>query len=159
METDHCVQVYTSRVWRNCPRLSCDDVHFKLFFSYIIHIYALLYVYIYRLLRQLTSKESSCNADVDSNPGLGRFAGGGHGHPLQYSCLENTMDRRAWWATVHRVAESDTTDTSQRACTLGLYWSHLIYSLLTFLYFSFINLSMLSSFIFSVVWHLSSLLH
>ena len=47
--------------------------------------------------------------DAGSVPGLGRSPGGGHGNPLQYSCLENPMDRGAWWATVHRVAESDTT--------------------------------------------------
>ena len=46
--------------------------------------------------------------DVDSNPRLGRFPGGGHGNPLQYSCLENPMDRGAWQATVHRVAKSQT---------------------------------------------------
>ena len=46
--------------------------------------------------------------DMSSIPGLGRFPGGGHGHPLQYSCLENPMDRRAWWAAVHRVAKSRT---------------------------------------------------
>ena len=39
-------------------------------------------------------------------PGLGRSSGGGHGNPLQYSCLENPMDRGAWRATVHRVAKS-----------------------------------------------------
>ena len=39
-------------------------------------------------------------------PGLGRSPGGGHGNPLQYSCLENPMDRGAWRATVHRVAKS-----------------------------------------------------
>ena len=38
--------------------------------------------------------------------GLGRIPGGGHGNPLQYSCLENPMDGGAWWATVHRVAKS-----------------------------------------------------
>ena len=41
-------------------------------------------------------------------PGLGRFPGGEHGNPLQYFCLENPMDRGAWWATVHRVAKSRT---------------------------------------------------
>ena len=41
-----------------------------------------------------------------SIPGLGRFPGGGHGNPLQYSCLESPMDREAWWATVHRVTKS-----------------------------------------------------
>ena len=40
--------------------------------------------------------------------GLGRSPGGGHGNPLQYSCLENPMDRGAWRATVHRVAKSQT---------------------------------------------------
>ena len=39
-------------------------------------------------------------------PGLGRSPGGWHGNPLQYSCLENPMDRRGWWAAVHRVAKS-----------------------------------------------------
>ena len=39
-------------------------------------------------------------------PGLGRSPGGGHGNPLQYSCLENPMERGAWQATVHRVAKS-----------------------------------------------------
>ena len=41
-------------------------------------------------------------------PGFGRSLGGGHGNPLQYSCLDNPMDRGAWWATVHRVAKSRT---------------------------------------------------
>ena len=40
------------------------------------------------------------------NPGSGRSPGGGHGNPLQYSCLENPMDRGAWWATGHRVIGS-----------------------------------------------------
>ena len=52
-------------------------------------------------------KESTCNAgDLGSIPGLGRSPGGGNGYPLQYSCLENPMDRGAWWATVHGVAKS-----------------------------------------------------
>ena len=44
--------------------------------------------------------------DVDSIPGSGRSPGRGHGNPLQYSCLENPVDRGAWWATVLRVIES-----------------------------------------------------
>ena len=44
--------------------------------------------------------------DAGLIPGSGRFPGGGHGNPLQYSCLENPMDRRAWRATVHGVAKN-----------------------------------------------------
>ena len=44
--------------------------------------------------------------DVGSIPGLGRSPGEGNGKPLQYSCLENPMDRGAWWAIVHGVAKS-----------------------------------------------------
>ena len=46
--------------------------------------------------------------DVASIPGLGRSPGAGNGNPLQYSCLENAMDRRAWWVTVHGVTKSQT---------------------------------------------------
>ena len=61
-------------------------------------------------------KESACDeGDPDSIPGLGRRPGGGHGNPLQYSpgnplqgCLENPMDRGAWWAVVHGVTKSRT---------------------------------------------------
>ena len=60
----------------------------------------------------LSDKESACSAgdagDAGSVPGLGRSPGGGHGNPPQYSCLENPMDRGAWWATVHGVAKSRT---------------------------------------------------
>ena len=45
-------------------------------------------------------------------PGSGRSPGEGHGNPPQYSCLENPTDRGAWWATVDRVAESDTTEAT-----------------------------------------------
>ena len=44
--------------------------------------------------------------DLSSIPGSGKSSGGGHGNPLQYSCLENPMDRKAWRVTVHGVAES-----------------------------------------------------
>ena len=55
-------------------------------------------------------KESACNTGDTSGTGLtlqsGRSPGGGHGNPLQYSCLENPLDRGVWKATVHRVAKS-----------------------------------------------------
>ena len=44
--------------------------------------------------------------EVGSIPGSGRSPGGGHGNPLQYSCLENAIDRGTWWATVYQVANS-----------------------------------------------------
>ena len=62
------------------------------------------------LPRWLSGKESACNAgnarDADSIPGSGRSPEGGNGNPLQYSCMENPMDRGAWQATVHRAAKS-----------------------------------------------------
>ena len=61
----------------------------------------------------LNGKESTVSAgntgDTGSIPGLGISPGERNGNPLQSSCLENTMDRGAWWATVHGVKESDTT--------------------------------------------------
>ena len=48
--------------------------------------------------------------DTSSIPGLGRYLGGEHSNPLQYSCLENPMDRGAWQATVHGITELDTTE-------------------------------------------------
>ena len=46
--------------------------------------------------------------DIGSIPGSGSYPGGGNGNPLQYPCLENFMDRRAWWARVHGVTKSRT---------------------------------------------------
>ena len=57
-----------------------------------------------------SGKEQPANAgdirDMGSIPGSGRSPGGGHGNPLQYSCLENPMDKGAWQTTVHRVTKS-----------------------------------------------------
>ena len=59
------------------------------------------------LPRWLTDEESACNAgDMGSIPGSGRSLGEGNGNPLQYSCLENPMDRGAWRAAVYAVTKS-----------------------------------------------------
>ena len=61
---------------------------------------------------KLSGKEDTCNAGAAGDMGLiagsGRFLGGGHGNPLQYSRLVNPMDRGAWRATVHRAAKAQT---------------------------------------------------
>ena len=54
-------------------------------------------------------KESACNSGVlGSIPGLGRSPGEGNGYPLQYSCLENSMDRGTWRATGHEIEKNQT---------------------------------------------------
>ena len=69
-----------------------------------------IYLYYFGgFLDNTAGKESTCNAgDPGSIPTLGRSSGGGHGNPLQYSCLENPMDRGDWQATVHGVTDSCT---------------------------------------------------
>ena len=63
----------------------------------------------------LSGKESACNAgEVGLIPGSGRSPGGGHGNPLQFSCLENPMNRGAWWTAVSRAAQSDMTEVTQQ---------------------------------------------
>ena len=65
-----------------------------------------MYVYVWASQMVLVVKNLPPNAgDVSSSPGLGRSPGEEHGNPLQYSCLENPMNRGAWQATVHRVTK------------------------------------------------------
>ena len=59
----------------------------------------------WRLVVKNLPEDSGDKRDTGSVPRLGRSPGGGHGNPLQYSCLENPMDRGAWWATVHGVTK------------------------------------------------------
>ena len=69
------------------------------------------FIEIYEFPGGSDGKASACNVgDPGSIPGLGRSPGEGNGNPLQYSCLENPIDGGAWWATVHGVAELDTTE-------------------------------------------------
>ena len=101
-------------------------LHFKLIFCewYEIgvqfHSFACEYSSLMGLPQWLSSKEFTCSAgdtgDTGSIPGLERSSGGGHGNPLQYSCLKNLMARGAWKATVHGVAKSR---------TLLSYWAYI----------------------------------
>ena len=64
-----------------------------------------------------SGKGSICQCRRHKRHRSGRPPGGGHGHPLQYSCLENPMDRGAWWATIHGVTKSGTRLSTH--CTSG----------------------------------------
>ena len=80
----------------------------------VIHIYVCIYIHVNRfpggsVVKNLLAKAGGAG-DTGSIPGSGRFPGGGHGNPLQYSCLENPTDRGAQRAGVHGVAEPDPTE-------------------------------------------------
>ena len=77
--------------------------------SMYVYTFMCMYVYILGFPNGSEVKASASNAgDLGLIPGLGRSPGEGNGNPLQYFCLENPMDRGAWWATFHRVAKSQT---------------------------------------------------
>ena len=114
-------------------------------------------------------KASGCSAgDLGSIPGLGRSPGEGNGNPLQHSCLENPMDRGAWWSTVHGVAKSRTrlsdftfTFTLLFISTImDLSCSSVYIFISSFISLCFISHSLKSGFLelrflwSSVVWHL-----
>ena len=61
-------------------------------------------------VKNQTAMQEICARDTGSIPGSGRSPGGGNGNPLQYSCLENPIDRGPWQAADHEVAESDMTE-------------------------------------------------
>ena len=62
-----------------------------------------------KYLLSSVGKKSACSVgELGSIPGLGRFLGEGNGYPLQYSCLENSMDRGTWWATAYGIAKNRT---------------------------------------------------
>ena len=63
------------------------------------------------MVKNLPANEGDAR-DLGSIPGSGRSPGEGNGNSLQYSCLKNPMDRGAWWATVHSVAELDMTEVT-----------------------------------------------
>ena len=80
--------------------------------SFLSRRYPPLYMQIRTFQVVLVVKNPPANAgdrrETGSVPGSGRSPGGGHGNPLRYSCLENPMDRGAWWATVHSITKSRT---------------------------------------------------
>ena len=84
--------------------------HHRRKFSWAPVVFEVIFVWIpWHLSGGSDGKESACNTgDQGSVPVSGRSPGEGNGCPFQYSCLENSMDRGAWWATVHKVAKSQT---------------------------------------------------
>ena len=80
--------------------------------SYSYRFNCMLSKFIWAYLGALVVKNPPAKAgdvrDAGLIPGLGRCPGGGHGNPVQYSCVENPMDIGAWWATVQRVTKSQT---------------------------------------------------
>ena len=101
-----------------CNRKETDSNEWRLLSTcstrkglYIHHLIYTSVIFILGFPSGSNGKESACIAgDLGWIPGLGRSPGGGRGSPFQYSCLEKPMDIGAWWATVYRVTESDTTE-------------------------------------------------
>ena len=84
---------------------------YSLFFLSLLFLRINFFIqyYFFGLPRSLSGKESASNAgNMGSYPRLVRSPGGGHGNPLQYSCLGNPMDTGAWWIRVHGVTKSQT---------------------------------------------------
>ena len=75
-------------------------------------------------MAQMVENLSAMLGNLGLTPGSGRSPGGGHGNPLQYSCLENPVDREAWWATVHGVAKSQTERLTHTPKSPGGSWEH-----------------------------------
>ena len=102
---------HTFRITALCNYLLKQIGKNKNYKQTFILLFIFTYV-LYLLPWWLSGKESTCNAgnvgDIGSIHGLGKCSGGGNGNPLQYSCLENSIDRGNWWAVVHKVANSQT---------------------------------------------------
>ena len=86
----------------------------------LLTFFFFLYTQVVLVVKNLTADEGDVR-DAGSIPGSGQSPGGGHNTTLQYSCLENPMDRGAWGASVHRVAESDTTEAAQHGAAFIIF--------------------------------------
>ena len=85
----------------------CIHTHTRIYIYTYTHIYSIQWASQVAQVVKNPSTNAGDKRDASSIPGLGRSPGVGNGNPLQYSCLENSMDRKGWWATVHGAAESD----------------------------------------------------
>ena len=112
---DCCVRLEMS-LSLNCDLATAQNIKLSLFLLFLhpfsLSIFKFAILFKWASLVSLMVKNTPANAghlrDMHLTPGLERSPGGGHGNPLQYSCLENPMDRGAWRATVHRIAKSQT---------------------------------------------------
>ena len=96
------------------------DVEVHVSFQTMFFSGYIIFLWIYNFPRGSDGKESACSAgDLGAMPGLGRSLGEGNGNPLQYSCLENPMDRGGWWAAVHEIAELDMTEVTNTFTSLS----------------------------------------
>ena len=112
-------EIHKGRLWPDCERINADlriwaTTVYKLWNSAILlsyltensgNLFAFMASQVELVINNPLASEGDMR-DVGSIPGSGRSPGGGHSNPLYYSCLENTMDRGAWQATVHRVTKN-----------------------------------------------------
>ena len=100
---------YWLKKWYKCAYI-CVYIYMSVCVCVCVCIHTYIYKGYFGLPQWPSSTESTCNAraagDSGSHPGWGRSPGGGRGNPLQYSCLENPMDRGAWQATIHSITKS-----------------------------------------------------
>ena len=103
-----CDAIYSLACGTVTPVFACLHLHVAIFCVFLS--FSVPFIFTFTDLGII--QESACSAgDLGSIPGLGRSPGEGNGNRLQYSCLENFMERGAWWATIYGVAkESDTTE-------------------------------------------------
>ena len=99
------IRIRTSRLF-SFSQISGKDVEYLCnFYTILTSSWASL---VAQMIKNLPAMQEMWVGDVGLIPGFGRFPGEGNGYSLQYLCLENSMDRGTWWATVHGIANSQT---------------------------------------------------